>query len=258
MHTSLPADLPVLRAGDPQSRVALVLHGGGGPRTVAPIVGHLAETMHAVAPTHPGWDGTDRPETIASVRDLAAAYLEGLLARPERDVVLVGSSIGGWIALEMAIQAAADERFAGVIGAVVDIDGVGVVVDGHPMADFFALDARGLAEAAWHDPARGFLDPALMTDEQRAVQQSNGRTMAAIAGPGMSDPGLLERLGSIAAPTLVVWGASDRIATPAYGRVVAEAIPGGRFVEIPAAGHLPHLEAPDATWAAIDGFLAGR
>jgi len=53
----------------------------------------------------------------------------------------------------------------------------------------------------------------------------------------------------------VVWGASDRVVTPAYGRAVAEAVPGARFAEVPAAGHLPHLEAPEATWAVIDPFL---
>ncbi|MFH9862882.1 alpha/beta fold hydrolase [Streptomyces sp. NPDC017202] len=256
MRISLPEDLPVVQAGDPESRTALVLHGGGGPRTVAPVVGHLAATMHAFAPTHPGWDGTTRPDSITSVAQLAAGYLARLLEHAEHDVVLIGSSIGGWIALEMAVQAADDERYAGLIGAVVDIDGVGAVVEGEPVADFFALDARGLAEAAWHDPERGYVDPAGFTDEQRAIQQANGHTMAAIAGTSMSDPTLLGRLGAVNVPTLVVWGESDRIVTPAYGRAVAHAVPGARFVEIPEAGHLPHLEAPDATWAAIDPFLA--
>lgn len=249
-------DLPVLQAGDPASRTALVLHGGGGPQTVAPIVGHLAATMHAVAPTHPGWEGTPLPASIASVADLASDYLARLLADGERDVVLIGSSIGGWIALEMAVQAAGDERYAGLIGAVVDIDGVGAVVDGEPIADFFALDARGLAELAWHDPDLGYRDPALATDAQRAVQQSNGRTMAVVAGAGMSDPALLGRLDGIRVPAMMVWGESDRIVTPAYGRAVANAVPGAQFAEIPEAGHLPHLEAPDATWAVLDPFLA--
>ncbi|MGY4644332.1 alpha/beta fold hydrolase [Cellulomonas sp. URHB0016] len=255
MTSVLPADLPVLRAGDPAGPPALVLHGGGGPRTVAPIVGHLAATQHAFAPTHPGWDGTPRPESVASVADLAHAYLAWLVDHEGRDVVVVGSSIGGWIALEMAVRAAADERYAGLIGAVVVVDTVGVVVDGEPIADFFALDARGLAEIAWHDPERGFIDPALLTDQQRAVQQANGRTMRAVAGTSMSDPTLLGRLGAVDVPTLVVWGASDRVVTPAYGRAVAAAVPGAAFVEIPAAGHLPHLEEPGATWAAIDSFL---
>jgi pimeloyl-ACP methyl ester carboxylesterase len=255
MDISLPQDLPVVEAGAPESRTALVLHGGGGPRTVAPLVGHLAATMHVLAPTHPGWDGTARPDHITSVAQLAAGYLAHLLGRGEYDVVLIGSSIGGWIALEMAVQAAGDERYAGLIGAVVIIDGVGAAVEGEPVADFFALDARGLAEAAWHDPERGYVDPAGLTEEQRAIQQANGRTIAAVTGTGMSDPMLLGRLGAVNVPTLVVWGESDRIVTPAYGRAVAHAVPGAQFAEIPQAGHLPHLEAPDTTWAAIDPFL---
>ncbi|OII30954.1 hydrolase [Curtobacterium sp. MMLR14_010] len=255
MTISLPDDLRVVQAGDSTARVALVLHGGGGPRTVAPIVGHLASAFHVLAPTHPGWDGTSRPAEIDSVAALATAWLDHLLADDVQDAVLVGSSIGGWIALEMAVQAAADDRWSGVVGAVVDIDGVGAVVDGEPIADFFALDARGLAEVAWHDPERGYTDPADVTDEQRAVQRSNGATMAAVAGRGMSDPTLLARLGGVRVPTLVVAGASDRVVTPTYARAVAAAVPGAEFAEVPAAGHLPHLEAPEATWAVVDPFL---
>lgn len=258
MPNTIPDDLPVLRAGDPAAPTALVLHGGGGPRTVAPIVGHLAATRHVHTPTHPGWDGTARPESIASIADLASAYLTRLLDHGERDVLVVGSSIGGWTALEMAVQAAADDRYAGVLGSVVVIDTVGVVVDGEPIADFFALDARGLAEVAWHDPERGYQDPALVTEEQRAVLRANGQTMAVLAGRAMSDPTLLGRLSAVAVPTLVVWGASDRVVTPAYGRAVATAVPGAVFAEVPAAGHLPHLEAPEATWAVLDPFIAGH
>lgn len=255
MTPSIPQNTLVVESGNPDARTALVLHGGGGPQTVASIAGHLAATMHVLAPTHPGWNGTSRPDDIASVAQLATAYLESLRERGERDVVAAGSSIGGWIALEMAIQCAADKRYAGLVGAVIVIDGVGAVVEGEPGADFFALDARQLAEAAWHNPELGYRDPAAFTDEQRAIQQSNGQTMAAIAGRGMSDATLLERLAAITVPTLVVFGASDRIVTPAYGQAVARAIPGAEFAVVAKAGHLPHLEAPEATWAVIDPFV---
>ncbi|RFA10486.1 alpha/beta hydrolase [Subtercola boreus] len=256
MTPTLPNDFEVVQAGDPTTRTALVLHGGGGPQTVASIVGHLAPPFHVLAPTHPGWNGTSRPDDIASVAALASAYLDLLRAEGDRDVVLIGSSIGGWIALEMAVQAASDSSYLGIIGAVVDIDGVGVVVDGEPIADFFGLDARGLAEVAWHDPDRGYLDPDGLTGQQRAVQKSNGQTMSVIAGRGMSDPTLLARLRAIDVPTLVVFGESDRVVTPAYGRAVSDSITAAEFVEVPAAGHLPHLENPEATWALIDPFLA--
>ncbi|WP_348789305.1 alpha/beta fold hydrolase [Leifsonia sp. NPDC080035] len=256
MTTRLPAHLPLTDVGDSSSRTALLLHGGGGPRTMAPLVAHLTPSMHVLAPTHPGWDGTTLPETIASVADLAAGYLRLLVDRGESDVVIVGSSLGGWIALEMALQAATDHRSSELLAAVVVIDGVGAVIEGEPIADFFALDARGLAERAWHDPERGYVDPAGLTDEQRAVQLGNGRTMAVIAGSGMADPALLGRLTALSVPTLAVWGESDRIVTPGYGQALARAIPGARFAEIPAAGHLPQLENPEATWPVLDSFLA--
>ena len=188
MRVALSETLPTIQAGDPHARTALVLHGGGGPQTIAPIVTHLAGSMNAFAPTHPGWDGTPRPDSIATVAELAAGYLGLLLEHGEDDVVLIGSSIGGWIALEMAVQAAADQRCAGLIGALVNIDGVGVVVDGEPIANFFDLDAQGLADIAWHNPERGYLDPSGLTEEQRAIQQSNRRAMATVAGTAMSDP----------------------------------------------------------------------
>ncbi|WP_423918875.1 alpha/beta fold hydrolase [Frigoribacterium sp. 2-23] len=258
MSPSLPTDLVVTEAGDPAARIALVLHGGGGPQTIAPIVAHLAPTFHVLAPTHPGWNGTSRPDDIDSIRALAAAYLARLQEDGGNNVVLVGSSIGGWIALEMAIQAAADERYAGAIGAVVNIDGVGAVVDGEPIADFFSLTPRQLAEVAWHDPDRGYMDPAALTDEQRAMQQRNGATMLALAGRAMSDPTMLERLQEIEVPTLVLFGASDRVVTPAYGRQVAAAIPNGRFEAVNEAGHLPHLENPTATWPTLDEFITAQ
>ena len=247
--------LSVHEAGDPQLRTAFILHGGGGPRTVAPIVAHLASTMHTHAPTHPGFDGTSRPESTSSVAELAASYLAYLHDRGHADVVLIGSSLGGWIALEMALQARADQRFAGLIGAVIDIDGVGVLVEGEPIADFFALNPRELAAIAWHNPDRGFIDPTQLTEAQRDAAQANARTMAVLAGTGMNDSTLLERVGAISVPTLVVWGESDRVVTPEYGRAIARSIPGARFTEIAEAGHLPQLEAPEATWAAIDSFL---
>ncbi|PPF77333.1 alpha/beta hydrolase [Subtercola sp. Z020] len=256
MTSHLPPELSLPESGRPDARVALVLHGGGGPQTVAPLVGHLAASFRTLAPTHPGWNSTPRPVEIDSVAVLATAYLERLRGDGIRDAIVVGSSIGGWIALEMAVQAASNDAYAGLVGAVIDIDGVGAVVEGEPIADFFALDARALADVAWHDPARGYRDPAGLTDQQRSEQRSNGETMLVIAGREMSDPTLLGRLSTVAVPTLIVFGESDRVVTPAYGRAVSRAIPGGRFAEVPAAGHLPHLENPDATWAVIDPFLA--
>jgi surfactin synthase thioesterase subunit len=94
--------LTVDEAGD--GRPAVIIHGGGGPMTIAGIAGHLAETMHTITPTLPGWNGTERPDQIQSIPDLAALVLQDLEERDLSDVLVVGSSIGGWIAAEMATR----------------------------------------------------------------------------------------------------------------------------------------------------------
>ncbi|CAN5360236.1 alpha/beta hydrolase [soil metagenome] len=230
-------------------RPVLVLHGGGGPFTVASLAAHVAESAHAIAPTHPGWNGTDRPAGIDTIADLAALYRDYLDETDLRDVLVVGSSLGGWIATELALLT---DRVTGLVV----IDSAGIDVPGEPMRDFFALDPRGVAEYSFHDSEKFFRDPALLPPEQVAAQKVNMQTMRAIAGdPYMHDPSLFGRLGGVAVPTLVIWGESDRIFTPGYGRAYADAIPGARFELVERAGHLPQLEQPEATFALLDSAL---
>jgi pimeloyl-ACP methyl ester carboxylesterase len=244
-------ELTLTEAG--AGRPALVLHGGGGPATVAPVARHLAATMHTITPTHPGWDGTERPDWLTGVDDLALAYLNHLEDADLRDVLVIGSSIGGWIAAEMAVR-----DNAGRIGGLVLIDAAGIEVPGEPMPDFFALDARGVAEHSFHDPDRFYVDPATVPAEQLAVRRANLATLKVLAGePYMHDPKLARRLARVRVPALLLWGASDRIVTPAYGAAYASAFADGRLEVIPAAGHLPQLEQPAATFAAIDAYRAG-
>ncbi|MCU1480262.1 MAG: putative hydrolase [Subtercola sp.] len=234
------------------SRPALVLHGGGGPFTVASLANHLTGmNFDVTAPTHPGWNGTARAESISTVADLATLYLDYLAEHDLRDVLVVGSSLGGWIGADMAARDT-DHR----ISALVLIDAVGIEAPGAPIRDFFGLDARGVAEYAWHDSERYYVDPTTLPAAQQAAQRGNMATMASLTANGMIDPTLLGRLAQIAVPTLVIWGESDRIVTPAYGAAFADAIADARLTIIDEAGHLPHLEQPESTFAALDAFLA--
>ncbi len=229
-------------------RPVLVLHGGGGPVTVAPIAAHLSQTMHTITPTHPGWNGAPRPEWLTGIDDLAMIYLRLLKDRGYRDVTLVGSSIGGWLAAEMAVR-----DNAGLIGKVVIIDGTGIVVPEAPPPDFFALTPRQVAEHAYHDPDKFYVDPANVPPERIAAQHANMATLKLIAGE--PDARLKRRLALVDVPVLVLWGDSDRVVTPVYGQAYAAALPHGRFQLIEKAGHLPQLEQPEATFAAIDAFV---
>jgi pimeloyl-ACP methyl ester carboxylesterase len=245
------SDLPVTIAEVGSGRTALVLHGGGGPFTVQSIATHLSGTMRVITPTHPGWNGSERPAWLTSVADLARAYLQLLQQEGLRDVVVIGSSMGGWIACEMALR---DE--GGRITGLVLIDTGGVEIEGQPMRDFFALDARGVAEYAYHDADRFYIDSATLSAQQVATQRANMAALRLFAGdPYMHDPTLLSRLGRIQVPTLVLWGDSDRIITPAYGRAFAGALANARFTLVSDAGHLPHIEQPGPTFAALDAYL---
>ena len=99
------ADLSLTLSEAGTGRPVLVLHGGGGPATVAGIVQHLSGSARVLAPVHPGWDGTPRPDWCTGVDDLALSCLHLLQDRDLDDVLVVGSSLGGWIAAEMATMA---------------------------------------------------------------------------------------------------------------------------------------------------------
>ncbi|GGR07535.1 alpha/beta fold hydrolase [Deinococcus ruber] len=235
---------------DGSGRPVLILHGGGGPSTVAGIAQHLATTRHTLLPTHPGWNGTARPAHLSTIGSLAAMYLDFLNERDLHDVLVIGSSIGGWLACELALQ-----DTSGRISKLILIDAVGIEVPGEPIRDFFALDARGVAEFSFHDAARFYTDPATVPPEQMARQRTNMETMRVLAAdPYMHDPALLARLATLQVPVLVIWGDSDRIVTPAYGAAFAAALPGARFQIVERAGHLPQIEQPAATFALIDEF----
>ncbi|MFI0508623.1 alpha/beta fold hydrolase [Streptomyces sp. WSLK1-5] len=245
------ADLSLTLSEAGEGRPVLILHGGGGPATVAGLAQHLSRTAHTITPVHPGWDGTDRPAWLTGIADLALAYLHVLRERGLRDVLVIGSSLGGWTAAEMAVR-----DTEGIITGLVLIDAVGVRVETEPITDFFALDARGIAEHSWHDSERYYVDPADLPAEELARRQANMATMRVLAGdPNMHDPALLSRLGRVQVPALLLWGESDRIVTPAYGAAYAEAFGDGRLEVVPEAGHLPQIERPDATFALIDEYL---
>jgi pimeloyl-ACP methyl ester carboxylesterase len=223
-------------------RTVLVLHGGAGPFSVRGLAERIAReldgTARVLAPTHPGFDGTPRPAELNSVAALADRYAE-LVGGAAGGAIVVGSSIGGWIAAELALRV----RLAGLVL----IGATGIDVPGEQLTDFFSLTPADIAKASYHDPAKFAIDPSKLTDAQRASFAGNRAALGAYAGSPMYDTTLRARLGAIAAPTLCLWGEADRIVTPAYGRAYAAAIPNARFELAAKAGHLPQLETPDET-----------
>ncbi|GJI89502.1 alpha/beta fold hydrolase [Duganella hordei] len=227
-----------------QGRAFLLLHGGAGPGSVAGLAAALATKARVLTPTHPGFNGEPRPEGLASVGDLARAYVD-LIARLDlKDVVVIGNSVGGWIAAEMALLE------PGRVAGIVLLNAVGIAGE---IVDPVKLPPAGRAAHVFHDPQRYSLAPA--TPEAAAVMAANHATLKVYAGqPFMHDPTLQARLARMPVPALVVWGVSDRIVDVDYGRRLSDSMPGARFATVEEAGHFPQIEQLSEVVGMIDTF----
>lgn len=243
-------EMDITRTDSGHGRPYLLLHGGGGPATVAGFAALLAEHARVVSPTHPGFGGTGRPAGLDSPAALAARYVDLLAELDLTDVCVVGNSLGGWVAAEIALLGSPR------VGSVVLVDAVGIEVPGHPVVDFFSLSPTEVAQRSWFDPSK-MVDPATLPPAVQATLPGN-RAALAVYGGSMQDPTLRARLAAVTVPTLVVWGEADRIGDVEYGRAYAAAIPGARFELIPGAGHLPQLETPEVLLTAVQTFSAAH
>jgi pimeloyl-ACP methyl ester carboxylesterase len=225
-----------------RTRPFLLLHGGGGVATMAGFADLLAERTHSrvLLPTHPGFGGTPKSETLTGVADLARAYVTLLEQLDLTDVTVVGNSFGGWLAAEIALV-----KSPRISGAVI-IDGVGIEVDGHPMTDVSGLSPAELRSFSFHDPSKAPVPPGGGTGPSPDVLALIGYT-----GPAMADPSLAGRLGDIDIPVHVLWGESDGIVTPEYGKAYAAAIPLSTYTVLPRTGHLPQVETPEELLGAL-------
>ncbi|WP_332262205.1 alpha/beta fold hydrolase [Kitasatospora mediocidica] len=230
----------------------LMLHGGAGPRSMAGFAAGMSQHAYVVVPTHPGFDGTPRPHWADSVADLAGIYLDLLDALDLNGVLVAGSSVGGWIAAEMGVR---DNRAA--ISALVLLGATGIAPQAPiQIANPAEIGPVRTGELAFHNPALR-LNPATLTDEQKAAMGANQATLAVYAGdPFCHDPKLQGRLHRVAVPVLVLAGEQDGIVPLAYERALADAFPRATFHPVHEAGHFPHIEQPAAVFAAIGDFVA--
>ncbi|WP_431040820.1 alpha/beta fold hydrolase [Streptomyces sp. P1-3] len=253
------SDLDVTVDDQGRGHPFLLLHGGGGPQTVAPFAGLLADQRQArvITPVHPGFGGTARPDWLTDVPTLARVYARLLDELGLEDVAVVGNSIGGWIAAELALLGS--DR----ISSVVLVNAVGIQVTGHPIADTFSLTPAELSRLAFHEPAKFAIDPGAVPEAARAVMARNRAALEVYSGPhAMADTALREHLAKVTHPALVVWGESDQVVDAEYGRAYAAAIPEARFELLDRTGHMPQLETPEqllpVVWDFADAHAANR
>lgn len=228
----------------------LLLHGGAGPGSLQGLATALAATGRVVLPTHPGFAGQPRPAWFRRVDDLVLAYLALLERLDLHQVVVVGNSVGGWLAAELGLRASPR------VAALVLLDAVGLEPNEAtgPIIDPTQLAPAERGAYAFHDPARF---AAALASADATTMAANQQALRVYAGePFMYDPTLRTRLPELSLPTLVLWGESDRIVTPTYGRELAGLIPAAHFEVVAQAGHFPQVEQLDQVTSRIQAFQA--
>jgi pimeloyl-ACP methyl ester carboxylesterase len=250
MKIDLPgATVDVVRKGS--GRQLFMLHGGVGPLAGMPFADTLAESFEVIAPVHPGFGGSPIPDHFDDLHDLVYLYRDLMDALDLNDAIVMGFSMGGWTAVEIAVMSTAR------ISKLILVDSVGVKIGGREdrdVVDVFATPPEELVRLAWHDPANA-PNPADMTDAELEIMQANRVALGLYTWqPYMHNPKLPYRLHRIDVPTLFVWGASDGLVSPDYGRAFCGMIPGAEMVVIPEAGHSPQVEQPDAFVGHVRSF----
>jgi pimeloyl-ACP methyl ester carboxylesterase len=227
------------------------LHGAGGPLSGAAFLDDLARTFTVYAPAHPGFGPGEGVEHLDDVLDFTLYYLDFLEAIGVAKAHLVGHSLGGMLAAEIAALAPS------VVDRLVLVCPAGLWLDSVPIPDFFTFTPEQLVKSALHDPngpvgkalLEQFRDPNLALESYRCLA-SAGKFMWPIP-----DKGLKKRIHRVKAPTLIVWGASDGLIPTAYADAFAAAIPGSLAKILNGAGHLPMLEQREAFVEAVGSFL---
>jgi pimeloyl-ACP methyl ester carboxylesterase len=238
---------------DGRGEPMIYLHGANGLPPWLPFFGRLAERFDLLVPEHPGFGASDNPARIRNVSDLAMYYLDFLDELGAPKAHLIGHSLGGWVAAELAV------RNATRLASLSLLAPAGVRVKGIASGDNFIWAFDETARNLFYD--QKFADAMIAHNptEQEADLMLTNRFMAAKFGwePRWYNPALERWLHRIRVPTLVIWGENDKIMPSAYAKVWRERVPGARIEVIPKCGHLPHVEQADVAAGFILGFLDG-
>jgi pimeloyl-ACP methyl ester carboxylesterase len=229
----------------------LFLHGGGGIGIWLPCMERLAKKFDVIVPEHPGFGASDTPDWLDNIADLANFYLEFLDQLDLREVHLVGSSLGGWIAAELAVRNATRLASLTLVGAA------GIHVKDVQQVDTFLSNEEQRIRDLFYDPE---LAEAVFASSQRpeledATLKNRMITAKLSWQPRSYDPDLRKWLHRIKVPTLLIWGANDRLFPQEYAFVYQRLIPGAKAVVLPECGHLPHVEKGDEFAAELESFV---
>ena len=216
----------------------LFLHGANGAPVVLPFMEKLAQRFDVLVPEHPGYGKSDEPEWLENIHDIAYFYLDFLKQLNLKNVTVVGSSMGGWIAMEMAV------RDTSRLKSLVLSSPAGIAAPGVRAADIFLMAPEEMVRNLFVD--QKLAEARLAQPEDIDVSLKNRHTTARLAWePRLHDPYLPKWLHRIDVPVKIVWGRQDRILPVAFADVYRKLLPKADISIIESCGHLPHAEKPD-------------
>jgi pimeloyl-ACP methyl ester carboxylesterase len=247
-------DTPVQMLTGGEGAPLLFLHGAGGAGRWLTFQERLANHFAVHCPSHPGHGGSATAEWIDHISDLAFHYLDLIDTLRLDRVHLVGASLGGWIAAELATIASHRLR------SLVLIDPIGIKIDGWIYPFLFGMELPELVGTIFHNPmaALALAPKDQSVDTLLELYRQNTAVARVAWNPYLYNPWLRRRLARIAAPTLICWGAHDRLAPVACAETWVKEIPGARLEVFADSGHVPHLEEPDAVATAVTRFCAAQ
>jgi pimeloyl-ACP methyl ester carboxylesterase len=240
--------IALIRGG--AGRPLLFLHAGGGPGWL-PFMVDLAAHHDVIVPEHPGFGASDTPDWLDNVQDLARFYLDFLDQLDLKNVDLVGSSLGGWIAADLAVRNTRRLNSLTLIGSA------GIHVPGVPQVDTFLLNDEQLIRNLFDDPKRieAMIAEARRPELEDVILKNRTTTAKLVWQPRSYDPHLHKWLHRIDVPVHLIWGANDKLFPKDYAFAFQKLIPGSGVTIIPDSGHLPHIEQRQAFVTALEGFL---
>jgi pimeloyl-ACP methyl ester carboxylesterase len=229
----------------------LFLHGESGALECQRFVEALSKTHEVLLPDHPGFGKSDDPDWIRNVPDVAMFYLDFLDALKIARIDVVGHSLGGWIAAEMAIRDCAKLRSITLLAPA------GIRLKGVPCGDNFIWGPEESVRSLYHDQL--FADRILSmkpSDEGIAVATKNHYTVTKLGWqPRWFNPDLEKWLHRVKVPTHIVWGEEDRLFPPAYAALWQQRLPCASLTMVENCGHLPHVEKTDVVSRHIIEFI---
>ena len=231
----------------------LVLHGASGANWL-PFMDKLAQKFDVIAPENPGFGESDTPDWLDSIHDLAYFYLDLLAELKLEDVHLVGLSLGGWVAAELAVRSTQRLASLTLSGAA------GLYVAGVEQIDpFLRTDEQRLRDFFYDQSKAGEIIARALRPELEDIALKNRTTVARLTWqPRAHDPHLAKWLHRIDVPTLLIWGDHDRMFPKQHAFAYQKLIPGSKVVIVPECGHVPQIEQPELFVAEIEDFLGAR